>query len=213
VNPLNVAIYARVSTEGQRGPDGSRLKGQSVDPQLLELRGYVERQGWAVAGEWTDVMSGTKAARPGLDALLAVARAGGVDAIVVVKLDRLGRSLLNVVRLVEELSGIGVGVICTSQGIDTRASSPCGTMMLQVMAAFAQFERSLIVDRTVAGLVAARARGVKLGRPSPSMVHESERAAVVGAWKAGGRLGGIRGLGRMLGGCSTATAAKLARAG
>src|SRR6478752_3199158 len=135
---MNSAIYARVSTEGKKNADGSRMKGQTVDPQLLELRDYQARQGFTPAGEFTDVMSGTKAARPGLDSLVASAKAGGIEVILVVKLDRLGRSLINVIRLIEELDAAGVAVICTSQGIDTRKDSPCGRMILQIMAAFSE---------------------------------------------------------------------------
>lgn len=206
---MNLAIYARVSTEGQKKPDGSRLSGQSVDPQLIELRDWATRNGATVVGEWTDVMSGTKAARPGLDALLARCREGGVEAIIVVKLDRLGRSLLNVIRLVEDLDRIGVAVICTSQGIDTRKGSPCGKMILSIMAAFAEFERALIAERTVSGLVAARARGVILGRPSKRVA--ADPATIVAEWRAthGGR--SLRTLAAMLGGVSVSFASRLAK--
>src|SRR6478736_5121901 len=111
---MNIAIYARVSTEGEKKPDGSRLSGQTVDPQLIELREYATRNSLTVVAEYTDVMSGTKAARPGLDALRDHCKAGGIEAVIVVKLDRLGRSLLNVVRLIEDLDEDGVAVICTS---------------------------------------------------------------------------------------------------
>lgn len=206
---IRAAIYARVSTEGKKSPDGTRLKGQTVDPQLLELRDYCARQGWNLVGEWTDVMSGTKAARPGLDSLLVKCRGGEVDVILVVKLDRLGRSLLNVVRLVEELDSAGCAVVCTSQGIDTRKGSPCGRMILQIMAAFAEFERALISERTVAGLVNARVRGKVLGKPNALLVPAVERPAVVALWRMRGRPGGLRGLGRLLGGVSQTWAWKI----
>jgi len=206
-----VAIYARVSTEGKMGTDGQRLKGQTVDPQLLELREWCARMKWTVVGEWTDVMSGTKAARPGLDALLSKCETGEIDAVVVVKLDRLGRSLLNVVKLVEDLDELGVAVICTSQGIDTRKDSPCGRMILQIMAAFAEFEKSLISERTIAGLAAAKARGSIVGKVSPVGPVGDARAVVIADWRTrtGGK--GLRLLAKMLGGVSIATAAKWAR--
>jgi DNA invertase Pin-like site-specific DNA recombinase len=84
-------------------------------------------------------------------------------------------------------------------------------MMLQVMAAFSQFERALISERTVDGLKAAKARGSVLGRVSPTMIPAEQRSSVVKEWKDGGRVGGVRGLGRLLGGCSSATAARLAK--
>lgn len=206
-----VAIYARVSTEGMKGPDGTRMKGQTVDPQLLELREYCARQGWSVVGEWTDVMSGTLAARPGLDSMLVSAARGDVDTVVVVKLDRLGRSLLNVVRLIETLDSKGVAVICTTQGIDTRKSSPTGRFVMQLMAAFSELERAIISERTKAGLKAVKARGTPLGKPSRALAGVTDVPGVVAAWRAetGGK--GLRELARRLGGCSTATAARLAR--
>lgn len=211
VSVPRIAIYARVSTEGMKLADGSRLKGQTVDPQLVELREYCARHGWPVVGEWTDVMSGTYAARPGLDDMLVRCLRGEIDAVVVVKLDRLGRSLLNVVRLIETLDKKGVAVICTTQGIDTRKSSPTGRFVLQLMAAFAELERSMISERTKAGLRVVRARGVALGRRSAALAGVADVGAVVAAWRAetGGR--GVRELARRLGGCSTSTAARLAR--
>ena len=129
----------------------------------------------------------------------------------VVKLDRLGRSILNVVGLVEELSKMGVAVICTTQGIDTRNDNPCGKMILGVMAAFAAFERDIIRERTVAGLKVARANGKVLGRPSKTLVATSEHARIVGEWREGGQVGGLRALAVALGGCSPSTAGKVLR--
>lgn len=196
---MNIVTYLRVSTDDQ-----------TLEPQRLELTGYVARQGWTSLGEYSDVLSGAKAARPGLDAMLAQCAEGGVEAVVVVKLDRLGRSLLNVVGLVEKLARMGVAIICSSQGIDTRQSNPCGKMILQVMAAFAEFERSIISERTVDGLKAARARGKVLGKPSAALVGV-DVPAVIGQWRAGLEPGGVRGLAKMLGGCSPTTAWRLAK--
>lgn len=206
---MKIAIYARVSTEGKKNADGTREKGQSVEPQLLELREYCARQGYAVVGEWTDVMSGTKAARPGLDALLTHCQLGGVDAITVVKLDRLGRSMTNVIHLIDDLTKMGVAVICTSQSIDTRKESPMGKFIVQIMAAFAELDRAFIVERTVAGLANARAKGTVLGRPNKGLIPEADRHAVIELWRMRGRPGGLRGLGQLLGGVSQTWAWKL----
>lgn len=198
---MNILLYARVSTDEQ-----------TLEPQWIELREYAARMKWAVVGEFSDVLSGAKAARPGLDAMLARCAAGGVGAVLVVKLDRLGRSVLNVVQLVEKLDAMKVGAVCVSQGIDTREGSSCGRMILGVMAAFAQFERDLIRERTRAGLRAARAAGKVVGRVSAvAPAGADARRAVVQAWRAetGGR--GVRRLAEMLGGVSTGTAAKWAR--
>ncbi len=197
---MNIAIYLRVSTEDQ-----------SNDAQRIEVTEHCARQGWLIVAEYTDTISGSKAARPGLDSLLAHVDRGGIQAIAVVKLDRLGRSLLNVTALMERLREKGVAVICTSQGIDTRADSPCGTMIWGIMAAFAQFERALIRERTVAGLRAVKAKGVILGRPSPTLIPEPARSAAIEAWKANNRKGGLRGLAHSLSCKSAATAMKLLR--
>ncbi len=196
---MNTLTYLRVSTEDQ-----------TIEPQRLELTEYCARQGWSVIGEYTDTISGSKAVRPGLDAMLERCRAGGVNAVLVVKLDRLGRSVINVVTLIAELEAMGVAVVCTSQGIDTRAANPCGKMQYQIIAAVAEFEREMIRERTKAGLRVARAAGKVLGRPSSRMVPESERGPIVAQWKAeGGR--GLRELAVRLGGVSPATASRLAK--
>lgn len=197
---MNILLYARVSTDDQ-----------TLDPQWLELREYATRQGWSVVGEYSDVLSGARAERPGLTALLARCGAGGVDAVVVAKLDRLGRSLLNVVGLVESLTQINVGLICVSQGIDTRKDNPCGKMMLSVLAAVAEFERDIIRDRTRAGLRAASARGVVLGKPSAALAGCPDIPGQIRAWSETGRVGGLRGLAKLLGGCSVATASRLVK--
>lgn len=175
----------------------------------MELAEWVRRENATVVGSFSDVASGAKAARPGIDGVVNRCAQGGVDAVVVVKIDRLGRSIINVTGLVAKLKEMGVSVICTSQGIDTRDSNPCGRMVLSIMAAFAEFERDLIRERTVSGLHAARDRGVKLGRPSTKLVGDWK--PVVKRWneECGGR--GLRELAIRLGGVSTATAARLAK--
>lgn len=193
---LKVAIYTRVSTQDQ-----------SVAAQVMELRGYAQRQDWTVIGEFTDVMSGSKAVRPGLESLLA--SEPRPEAILVVKLDRLGRSLLNVSMLIKKLDDMGVALICSSQGIDTRKDNPCGRFQLNMLSAVAEFERSLIRERTCAGLAVARAKGKVLGRPSTLLPDEMARMALIGQWSALGKRGGFRGLAAMLGGVSPMTARKL----
>jgi DNA invertase Pin-like site-specific DNA recombinase len=112
-----------------------------------------------------DVQTGKDVTRPGLDALLQAVRRGEVKAVVVAKLDRLGRSLIHLALIVEELNRLNVPLICVSQGIDTSNDNPVGRLQLGVLMAVAEFERSLIRERTIAGLAAARARGAKIGRP------------------------------------------------
>lgn len=195
---MNIAIYTRVSTTDQ-----------TVEPQLIELRAYAAQHGFTIAHEYSDVISGAKAQRPGLDALLQDAAAGKFTTVLAVKLDRLGRSVLNVVTLVQQLKKLGVSIICTSQGIDNRDENPCGKMVMGIMASFAEFERDLIRERTKAGLRAAKANGAVLGRPSNGLIAEPERARVISIWKEeGGK--SFRRLAERLGGVSPMTARKLA---
>jgi DNA invertase Pin-like site-specific DNA recombinase len=197
---MNIISYLRVSTEDQ-----------NLTPQRIEIGSYVERfpGGPHSVVEFSDVISGSKAKRPGLAALEARCAQGGVDLVMVVKLDRLGRSLIDVVALIKRLEKCGVPVICTSQGIDTRASNPCGKFTIAVMAACAELERDMLIERTKAGLVAARARGKVLGRPSPVLEDEASRNQTIRAWMEGGKKNGYRGLAEMLGGCSPMTARRL----
>lgn len=192
---MNIVTYLRVSTENQ-----------DVAPQRLELSEWISRHAFTAVGEFVDIISGARAARPGLDSLLERCKTGGVDAVCAVKLDRLGRSVINVVTLIASLEALGVAVICTSQGIDTRAVNPCGKMQYQIIAAVAEFEREIIRERTRAGLAVARKNGKVLGRPSPTLVPEDKRAAIVQSWREENCAGGLRGLANRLGGCSPSTA-------
>lgn len=106
-------------------------------------------------------VSGVKAERPGLDAALGFLRPG--DILVVWKLDRAGRSLKNLIELFEKFSERGIEFVSLTELIDT--STPGGKLIFHMMAALAEFERALTIERTQAGLAAARARGRKGGRP------------------------------------------------
>lgn len=136
--------YARVSTQEQR-PD--------LQEDALRKAGC-ERI-------YTDHASGAKASRPQLDRMLDALRPG--DTVVVWKLDRLGRSLQDLVALMDRFRGMDVGFRCTTQQIDT--TTPGGVLVFNIFGAMAQFERDLISERTSAGLQAARARGRNGGRP------------------------------------------------
>ncbi len=148
------AIYARVSTADQ-----------TCSQQLAELRSYVAARRWELQGEYVDQASGTKVDRPAMKRLFAAARRRQIDVICVSKMDRWGRSLANFVSTVQELTALGVRFIATSQGIDTDESNPTSRLLLNLLAAFAEFERELIVERTRAGLERARRQGKQIGRP------------------------------------------------
>lgn len=153
---------------------------QTTEPQQLELRSYCAAKGWHIVHEFADVISGTKAKRPGLDAALCAARAGEFAALVSLKIDRLARSTSHFLRIAEELRECGVAMVCTSQGIDTRKESAAGQMMAGILAVFASFERDLISERTRDGLAVARAAGVRFGRrPLP---WSAAQAAILAGW-------------------------------
>ena len=150
-----IAVYGRVSTDAQNHTS-----------QLHEVRAYARRR-WpkAEVTEYLDKSSGARFSRSGLDNLMSEVRQGRVDAIAVYKLDRLGRSLQHLAQLIGEFESHGTALIATSQGIDTSETNPAGRLQMHVLAAVAEFERSVIRERINAGLAAARDRGAKLGRP------------------------------------------------
>jgi DNA invertase Pin-like site-specific DNA recombinase len=147
--------YARVSTDDQNA---------SLQVDALKKAGCIK--------VFTDHASGSKASRPELDRMLDQLRPS--DVVVVWRLDRLGRSLRNLIDLVEELAGQGVGFRSLSESIDTTTAN--GRLFFSIMGALAEFERDLIRERTHAGLAAARARGRVGGRPSVMNTKKVERA-------------------------------------
>ena len=151
---MKIALYARVSTQDQ-----------TCEQQLTALREYVQARGWDVQGEYVDQISGSKDTRPAMTKLMASARLRQIDAIVCWKLDRWGRSMAHFVASLQELTSLGVRFIAITQGIDTDESNPTSRLMLNLLAAFSEFERELIVERTRAGLARARRAGKAIGRP------------------------------------------------
>jgi DNA invertase Pin-like site-specific DNA recombinase len=161
--PKRAALYLRVSTDGQ-----------TVDNQRLALETVCEQRGWQVEQVYSDNgISGAKGRtqRPGLDALLKDASRGRFDVVLAWALDRLGRSLLDLLDTLSELESLGVALVLHQQAIDT--TTPAGRMFFQVTGAFAEFERAMIRSRITAGLERARARGVRLGRPRTSTKVEA----------------------------------------
>lgn len=151
------AVYLRISTG----------KGaQKTDSQEYEIKRYCSARGWKDLELYTDKMSGGKVSRPELDRMVQDMRAGKVARVVVYKLDRCGRSLTHLCILIDEMNQLGVPLICVSQGIDTSENNPCAKFQLDVLKAVCEFERNLIRERVNSGLAAARAKGVRLGRPS-----------------------------------------------
>jgi DNA invertase Pin-like site-specific DNA recombinase len=149
--------YARVSTERQSlAMQLDALHGAGVDPSKV----------------WTEKMSGAREDRPELAALLSYARTG--DTIVVWRLDRLGRSLSHVVRTVEELTERGIHVRAITDGADS--ATPTGRLMIGILASLAEYERTLINERSAAARAARTERGESVGRPR-SLTDDQVRAA------------------------------------
>jgi DNA invertase Pin-like site-specific DNA recombinase len=134
------------------------------DSQVLDLQiDALIKAGVDKSNIYTDKVSGIKDDRVGLENCLKALREG--DILVVWKLDRLGRSLKHLINIIEELNNKGIGFkVLSSQGANIDTTTPSGKMIFSIFAAFAEFERELIKERTIAGLKAARARGRKGGR-------------------------------------------------
>ena len=151
---MRVAIYARVSAANN---------GQDPTMQTRELREYIERRGWQLAGEYVDWMTGTRDRRPELDRLMADAHKRKFDVVAVWKFDRFARSVSHLLRALETFKALGIDFVSYSEQMDT--STPAGKMCFTVLGAVAELERSLIVERVKAGLRNAKAKGKSLGRP------------------------------------------------
>jgi putative DNA-invertase from lambdoid prophage Rac len=148
------AIYARVSTTDQ-----------DCAMQLSELRGYVKRMGWDPV-EYVEQASGKAGSkRPVLAKLMRDANEKRFDVLVVWKLDRFGRSLQELIASVQKLDNRGIRFVVPTQGIDTNNESPTGRLLLHVMGAFAEYERTLIIERVKAGVAEAKRAGKHCGRP------------------------------------------------
>lgn len=151
---LQVALYARVSTDTGK---------QDPEMQLSNLREYAERRGLKIYHEYVDHMSGTRDDRPMYQKLIQDARQRAFDVVLVWKFDRFARSTRALILGLEEFRELGIDFISYTEQVDT--SSAMGKVMFTIISALAEFERSLIQERVVAGLKSARERGVQLGRP------------------------------------------------
>jgi DNA invertase Pin-like site-specific DNA recombinase len=149
------AIYVRVSTGKQ-----------NIENQEPILREVCERAGWEVVAVYKDEgISGSKGRdqRPGFDAMLKDATRRKFDVLLAFKLDRLGRSLRDLLNNVAELGQAGVDLYLHDQAVDT--GTPAGKLLFHMLGAVAEFERDLTIERVHAGLDRARAQGKQLGRP------------------------------------------------
>lgn len=150
---LRVVRYLRVSRADQ-------------DPALQddETADLIAKRGWKLVDTYTDHgVSGSREKRPALDRLLVDARRRRMDVVLVWKADRLFRSLKAMVTTLDEWASMGVGFVSATEVFDS--TTPQGKLLLHLTSAFAEFERNLIVERTRAGIAAAKRRGVHVGRP------------------------------------------------
>lgn len=170
MTPLRVAFYLRVST-GE----------QTTENQRLELEAVAQARGWTVVGIYEDHgVSGSKGRqqRPQLDRLLKDAVRGRFDLLAAWAVDRLGRSLQDLVATLGDLQAAGVGLYLHRQAVDT--STPSGRAMFGMLGVFAEFERAMIQERVKAGLQRARRAGKVLGRPKVEVDHGRVLEAIQG---------------------------------
>lgn len=150
-----VALYARVSTETQ-----------TTDNQLIELRVVADRMGWMIVEEFVDhAISGGKGRdqRPAFDKLLKGATRRGFDMVAAWSVDRLGRSLKDLVNFLADIDAVGVGLYLHKQGLNTE--TPTGRLMFQMIGMFAEFEKAMIKERVISGIARSKVSGTKSGKP------------------------------------------------
>jgi len=183
---MRIAIYARVSTDGQ-----------TVENQVGDLKRWAKNAGHEIAAVFKDEgISGAKGRedRKALDELMKAAVRREFDLVAAWSVDRLGRSLKGLLGLLEELESAGVDLFLHQQALDT--TSPAGRALFQMLGVFSEFERAMIRERVVAGLERAKAQGKTLGRPKVGRRVEREIERLKGEGK------GILAIARQVG-CGT----------
>ena len=156
-----VGLYARVSTHDQ----------QTLRLQIKDMRAYAKRRGWNIAIQIKDICSGARE-RPKRDELMKAARRREIDAVLVWRLDRWGRSLADLVVTLKELGELEVGFVSLNEALDM--TTPSGRAMAGLLAVFAEFEREILRERVKAGIAQARNEGRPHGRP-PSASKKSKK--------------------------------------
>jgi DNA invertase Pin-like site-specific DNA recombinase len=166
---MKIGCYARVSTQDQ----------QTLALQRDAMAAYAQQRGWSIVATIIEVGSGVHE-RQQRDQLMRAARRREIDAIVVWRLDRWGRSVVDLVNTLHELHALGVGFISLHEALDF--TTPTGRAMAGLLAIFAQFEREILRERVKAGIAQARRHGKRHGRP-PSVAHRApdvQRLAAAG---------------------------------
>lgn len=173
ITAKRVAIYCRVSTDLQ-----------TTTNQEIELKAVADRAGWEIVETYVDQgISGAKSRkdRPAFDRLLKDGSRRKFDLIACWSVDRLGRSLRDLIDFLQEVHALGIGLFLHQQGIDS--TTPAGTAMFQMLGIFSQFELAMARERVLAGLARARSQGKVLGRPR--MAAEKTRAIQASLLKGG----------------------------
>lgn len=166
---MRTGIYARVSTHDQK----------TLPMQLEKMKEYVQNRKWALTVEFEEIASGAKK-RPKREQLLDLARKREIDAVVVWKLDRFGRSLADLTNTLNELRELGIVFVSLTESLDF--STPSGRAMAGMLSIFAEFERDIIRERVKAGIADARAKGKRHGRPKTAA---NKKDQVKKLWKNG----------------------------
>jgi DNA invertase Pin-like site-specific DNA recombinase len=164
--PKRCCIYARCSTDSQ-----------STEAQVTTLREFASARGWLVTRVFDDHgVSGAREKRPALDEMWADCRKRKIDICLVLSLDRLARSLKQLIEALDEFGRLGIDFVCVKQDIDT--TSAASRLLFHIVGAVAEFERDLIRGRTVAGMQAARRKGKHIGRPPLRKFSEREELEI-----------------------------------
>ncbi len=159
----NAAIYVRVSTASKSKQGDALNFVQNLEVQEQPLRDLVQQRGWEFQQLYSDRASGAKEKRPGLNALMADARRGLFDVVVVWRFDRFARSVKQLVLALEEFRALGIDFVSHQESLDS--STPMGRAMFTIIAAIAELERNIIRERVVAGLEYAHTNGTRSGKP------------------------------------------------
>jgi len=154
-NFIRVALYCRVSKLDQH-----------PENQEIELKDYAKRNNFEIYKVYIDKISGAKDTRPALNDLMMNARKKMFKAVLVWKVDRLGRSVAHMNQVIQEWQNLGIDLIITTLGVDTR--TPTGKLILGILSQIAEFERELIRERIILGLERRKKQGKRLGRPKGS---------------------------------------------
>jgi DNA invertase Pin-like site-specific DNA recombinase len=183
---MKVALYARVSTpisSRKRTNEGDRER-QDPEVQLVRLRAYAQARGWEIHGEYVDRSSGADPNRPALKRLEDDLEEGEIDAIIVVRLDRIMRSVSNFVAFLAMLENDRfehprpkpIALIAIDQCLDT--STPAGRLMRTTIMAVSEYEKDIIRERVLDGMAKAKAEGKRLGRPRKVVDLDAYREAL-----------------------------------